>query len=206
MKLYGNPMSTCTRKVLMTMGEAKQPFEMITRDFAKGEHKSPEHMALQPFGQVPAIDDDGFHLYESRAIIRYLDQKFDAHLAPKDLKAHALMEQWISIETSDFAPYAMKYVYQYMFHPMRGLPTDMAEVAKGKEGLEKVLPVMEKQLSSTAYIAGNEFTLADIGFLPYLEYLVATPGKELLANYPKVSAWWAKCSERPTWKKATGKA
>ena len=56
MKLYGNPMSTCTRKVLMTMGEAKQPFEMITRDFAKGEHKSPEHMALMRDIRREALD------------------------------------------------------------------------------------------------------------------------------------------------------
>ncbi len=74
-KLFGHPMSTCTRKVLFTLNETNTPYEMEMVDITKGAHKSPEHVARQPFGQLPALDDDGFKMYESRAMARYIDEK-----------------------------------------------------------------------------------------------------------------------------------
>ena len=70
MKIYGHPLSTCTRKVLTTLVETNQPYELVTLDFMKGEHKQPAHLARQPFGRMPTLDDDGFTLYESRAMCR----------------------------------------------------------------------------------------------------------------------------------------
>ena len=100
-KLYGNPMSTCTRKVLCTLHETGTPFEFVTLDFGKAEHKAAAHLARQPFGQVPAIDDDGFALYESRAMIRYIDDKAGHKLSSSDIKTRAVMEEFISVETSN---------------------------------------------------------------------------------------------------------
>ena len=90
MKIYGHPGSTCTRKVMMTAHETNTPFELVLVDFAKGEHKQPAHLARQPFGQVPTLDDDGFKMYESRAISRYIDAKAGGVLTPKSLQARAL--------------------------------------------------------------------------------------------------------------------
>src|SRR3954451_8131968 len=101
MKVYGHPMSTCTRKVLTTLAEKGHEAEFVMVDIMKGEHKLPAHIARQPFGVIPAIDDDGFVLYESRAIMRYLDEKLSGpRLAPPEPKDRAVMEQWISIEQS----------------------------------------------------------------------------------------------------------
>ena len=87
MKVYGFPGSTCTRKVLMTLHEKNCPYAFIPVDLGKGEHKQPEHLARQPFGVVPVLDHDGFVLYESRAIIRYLDAALVGEkLTPTDLK------------------------------------------------------------------------------------------------------------------------
>jgi glutathione S-transferase len=199
-------MSTCTRKVLTVLAEHNTPFEMVVIDLGKAEHKGAEHLARQPFGQIPAIDDDGFHLYESRAIARYLDAKHGGSLTPKDQHARALMEQWISIEQSNFSPNAMKLIYQYMFYPARGLPIDQAKIDEGTAGVEKSFAVMETQLASHPYIAGAAFTVADICYMPYMEYLMATQAKELVGKYPHVSAWWTKISERPSWRRALGKA
>src|SRR5471030_2162939 len=109
MKLFGHPMSTCTRKVLFTLHETNTAYEMVVVDFAKGEHKQEPHLSRQPFGQIPAMDDDGFHLYESRAMARYIDGKAGGKLSSTDLKTRAVMEQFISIETSNFTPHAMKF-------------------------------------------------------------------------------------------------
>jgi len=202
MKLYGHPMSTCTRKVLMTLAETNTPHEFELVDFAKGEHKQPAHMARQPFGQVPALDDDGFGLYESRAICRYINDKASGQLVPRDLKERAMMEQWISVETSNFTAPVMKFVYQYTFHREQ-TPEVLATAATQ---LDHALGVMEKQLTSHPFIAGSTFSLADICFMPYVEYAMGTPAKEHITKHPHVLAWWNKVSEMPSWRKIAGRA
>ena len=113
MKVYGFPGSTCTRKVLMTLHEKNCPYAFIPVDLGKGEHKQPEHLARQPFGVVPVLDHDGFVLYESRAIIRYLDAALVGEkLTPTDLKRFGEMEQWIGIEQSYFSGPAIQLIKQ----------------------------------------------------------------------------------------------
>ena len=202
LKIYGHPMSTCTRKVLMTLHENDTPYELTTVDFAKGEHKQPAHVARQPFGQVPALDDEGFAMYESRAMARYIDGKAGGKLVPTDPKARALMEEWISVETSNFTPHAMKFIFHHIFHR----PQDAAVLEAAGAGLEKALSVMEERLAKSPFLAGNELTLADVCFMPYVEYAMGTPVKETFAKFPHVSSWWTKISERPTWRKTAGRA
>src|ERR1044071_8922798 len=103
MKIFGHPMSTCTRKVLMTLLETGTPYELVVIDFGKGEHKQEPHLSRQPFGQVPALEDAGLELYESRAMCRYINDKVQGPLVPRDVADRARMEQWISIETSNFS-------------------------------------------------------------------------------------------------------
>lgn len=201
-KLYGNPFSTCTRKVIATLVESNLPYELDVVDFAKGQHKSPEHMARQPFGQVPAIDDDGFSLYESRAIARYVDAKGGGKLTPADPKQRAKMEQWLSVETENFKPHAMKYVYAEVFHR----PQTPEVMEHAKQGLETALAVLEQDLTDKPFLVGDQLTIADYSFAPYIEYAMNTSAKEIFAKYPHVMAWWGRVSERPAWKKAAGRA
>jgi glutathione S-transferase len=201
-KIFGNPASTCTRKVLMTLAETNTPFELTTIDFAKAEHKQQPHLSRQPFGQIPAIDDDGFSFYESRAICRYINEKAGGKLAPSGLEGRALMEQWISIETANFAPHAMKFIAHDVFNH----PQEPAVLEAAGKGVEAALTVMDVTLAKTPFLAGTDFGLADVVFMPYLEYGMATPVKEMLAKYPHANAWWNKVSERPTWHKTVGRA
>ena len=174
---------------------------MTVVDMGKGEHKAASHLARQPFGQVPTVDDDGFTFFESRAICRYVNEKVSGKLVPSDLKGRALMEEWISIETSNFTPHVMKHVYHYAFKRAQ----DDAVLEAATKSLDAAFTVMEAQLTKTPYLAGDQFTLADVCFMPYLEYAMASPVKEQLAKYPHVSAWWNKISERPTWQKTAGR-
>jgi glutathione S-transferase len=98
LKLHGIKGSTCTQRVLTALYEKEVPFELVTVDFAKGEHKSEKHMKMQPFGKVPALEDDGFILFESRAIAKYIAKKYESQGTPLlpaegDLKAYGLFEQ-----------------------------------------------------------------------------------------------------------------
>src|SRR4051794_37935384 len=147
MKIYGHPMSTCTRKVLTTLAESNTPHEMVVVDFAKGEHKAEPHLAHQPFGQVPALNDEGFEMYESRAMCRYINEKVGAKLVPADIKQRAAMEQWISVETSNFTPHAMKFIYQHVF----GRPQEPAVIENAQKGLETALGIMDAHLAKSPY-------------------------------------------------------
>ena len=115
------------------------------------------------------------------------------------------MELWVSVETSNFTPPAMKLIMQLFFGPMMGKSADEAIVAEGKKGLDRVLPVMERQLAKTAFIAGSAFTIADIAFMPYIQYLFDAKASEQIEAQPHVLAWWKTISERPSWKTVIGK-
>ena len=121
LKLYGSPVSTCTRRVATVLTEKKVPFEFHPIDFAKGEHKAPAFLQRQPFGQVPYLDDDGFKLFESRAISRYLALKHGGIGKlipdPADLKKTALFEQAVSIEVSNFDAFAAQLAWENIFKP-----------------------------------------------------------------------------------------
>src|SRR5688500_17258141 len=105
MKLYGHAWSINTRKTLMTLDEDEHEAELVLVMRPKGEHKSTEHLARHPFGKVPVLDDDGFVLYETRAINRYIDRKLGGTaLEPRDPQAAARVDQWINVADSYFAP------------------------------------------------------------------------------------------------------
>ena len=195
MKIFGNPGSTCTRKVLMTARETGTPFELEVIDFGKREHKQPAHLARQPFGQVPVIDDDGFVLYEARAIARYIDAKAGGPLSPRDLRERARMEQWISVETENFAPHAMKFIYHSVFK--REQTPEILKTAGA--GLDLALEVIDRALAGRAYLARNQLTIADICFLPYLEFLPMTAAASKVGAHPRVEAWATGLRQRPTW-------
>ncbi|MCY1044005.1 glutathione S-transferase family protein [Corallococcus sp. bb12-1] len=202
MKVYGNLMSTCSRKVMMVLAEKNREVEFTNIELTKGEQKTPEHIARQPFGVVPVLEtDDGFQMYESRAIIRYLDRTLPGtSLTPTDAKAYALMEQYMSVESSYFSPAAMKVVMERF----RGT-NDEANIAKGREGMKKPLEVINAVLAKQPFLAGNDFTLAEVTWAPYVDYVIAVGEQAVLGEYKNVMAWWERVSSRPSFKKATGR-
>jgi glutathione S-transferase len=200
MKLFGHPMSTCTRKTIFALHETATPFDFVLVDFAKGEHKQAEHLARQPFGQVPALED-GFMLYESRAMIRYIDDKAGHPLTPTDPQQRALMEQWISVEASSFTPHAMKLIFHSIFK--REQTPAVLEAASA--GLETACDVLEAALAGKTYLCGDQFTLADICYAPYLEYAMGTEARDRILAHPNLAAWWKRVSARPAWQKTAAR-
>ena len=187
------------------MAEKGASFDFVPVDLAKREHKSPEHLARQPFGVVPVLEDDGFRLYESRAIVRYLDARLPgAALVPADLRDRARMEQWISVESSYFSPPAMRAVMNLFYAKMSGGQHDPAVVAKGTEEAGKALDVLERALDGAEWLAGS-FSLAEVCYAPYLQYLVDLGQGDVVTSRPNVAAWWNRVSARPAWQKAIGR-
>ncbi|TRM64614.1 thioredoxin-like protein [Schizophyllum amplum] len=199
--LYGHPMSTCTRRVGIILMEKKIPFKFVLVDLPKGDHKKPEYLAKQPFGQVPYLDDDGFIVYESRAICRYLCDKFPQQgtsLVPTGLKAKAMFEQAVSIEGSNFDPLVSGAAAEKVFKPMKGLKGNDDLAAALLSTLDKKLEAYEVILSKQKYLGGDEITLADLFHLPYGSILPMM-GFKGLEEKPNVARWWKDISSRESW-------
>ncbi|TFK65104.1 glutathione S-transferase [Pluteus cervinus] len=204
LKVYGSTDSPCTQRLALICHEKRVPFELFVVDMKGGEHKSATYVEKQPFGQIPYIDDDGFILFESRAICRYICAKYPDQgtpLVPKDPKALALMEQGASIESTNF-DFNVSVIVGEKFNPMRGFTTNEALVSERLALLTTRLAGYEAILGKQKYIAGDELTLVDLFHIPYGEFLLRL-GVDILVNgsFPNVSRWWKDISSRPTWKK-----
>ncbi|KAF9001507.1 glutathione S-transferase [Cyathus striatus] len=204
LKLYGNTKATCTTRVAVVLHEKKVPFEFHNIDLMKGEQKSPEFLKHQPFGVVPYIDDDGFILYESRAIARYISMKYASQgtqdlIPTSDVKRQALFEQAASIEVSNFDPYASQAVRENLFKKLFGQTPDLEIYNKNIETLTAKLDVYDKILSKQKYMAGDSLTLVDLFHLPYAN-LLAAAGSNVMLEKPNVARWFNDIKSRPAWK------
>ncbi|KAJ6801306.1 glutathione S-transferase F11-like [Iris pallida] len=206
-RIYGPPFSTAVSRVLACLVEKEVEFQLVPINLAKAQHKSPDFIKLQPFGQVPAFQDDTTTLFESRAICRYICEKYsamgNAELFGRGGPAErASIDQWLEAESQSFNPPSSALVFQLVFAPRMGLKQDPKAVRDGERRLGSVLDVYERRLGESRFLAGEEFTLADLSHLPNAHYLVnATERGELFTSRKNVGRWWEEISSRPSWKK-----
>ncbi|CAK5268054.1 unnamed protein product [Mycena citricolor] len=206
LKLYGFPRASgATRAVLVTLLEKQVPFEHCIVDVQNGELLLPRFIAMQPFSQYPVIDDDGLIVYESRAICRYLEDKYPAQgtrLGPPsgDLRARARFEQAMSVETFNFHPHVHTVYFERINKPLRGLQSDEAAISEALQKLGKTLDVYDLILGKTRFLAGDEFTLADLFHLPFGGLLSLNGGSDIMSSEarPNVARWWNEIHARPT--------
>ncbi|CAJ2675811.1 unnamed protein product [Trifolium pratense] len=166
--------------------------------------------SFQPFGQVPAFQDDHISLFESRAICRYVCEKHGGEKGNKQLYgtnplAKASIDQWLEAEGQSFNPPSSTLVFQLAFAPRMKIKQDEGAIRQNKEKLKKVLDVYDKRLAETRYLAGDEFTLADLSHLPNIHYLVSSSDHEdtaalFTSERENVSRWWTEISTRQSWK------
>ncbi|KAJ7134040.1 glutathione S-transferase [Mycena crocata] len=203
LKLYGAARAVgATLGVVVTLIEKHIPFEVVPFDMPAGAHKRPEYLAIHPFGQVPAIDDDGFILFECRAICRYLAEKYPDQgtrkLVPTDLKAKALFEQGASIEFANFHPYASKIYMEGLSKPRRGLQKDQVVYDDSLGGILLLCNIYGLILAKQKFIGGDELTLADLFHVSFGSLLAAAGCDLMTTKGPNVARWWADVMSRPS--------
>ncbi|KAJ7629666.1 glutathione S-transferase [Mycena polygramma] len=204
LKLYGDPQAACTRRAATVLHELQIPFEMIPVDLANGEHKTPAYLEKHPFGKVPYIDDDGFILYETRAIGRYLVAKNPSSgLIPTEIKANAIFEQAASAELTNFDPHASKLTIELWSKKKfskfyKGAAADPVVVEAQDRELDKVLDAYDRILAKHRYVAGNTLTLADLFHLP-LGAFITVGGSDIMTRKPNVARWYNELVARPSW-------
>ncbi|OAY49547.1 glutathione S-transferase [Manihot esculenta] len=202
-KVHGSPLSTATQRVIVSLHEKDLEFEFVPVNMATGDHKKEPFISLNPFGQVPALEDGELKLFESRAITQYIARDYSDKgtqlLCPG--KKMALVSVWMEVEAQQFEPAASKLNWEIFYKPFFGMTTDPAAVAENETKLAQVLDIYESRLAQSKYLGGDSFTLADLHHLPNLHLLLVTQSKKLIESRPHVSAWAADITARPAWAK-----
>lgn len=201
MKLYEHPFSSAAFKVRAVIHELDLPVTLVTVDLAKGEHKSPEHLARNPNGKVPTlVEDDGFCVWESNAILCYLAaKKPESGLLPTDARGMAQVQQWLQWQASTFAASTNEVMGETVYVKFFGRAKDEAKYAAGLEKVRRDLGVLEKALAGKEFLCGK-LSLADFSLVSSL--LLRTPMGVDLEAFPHVKAWVARMESRESVRKS----
>lgn len=182
--LYGAPPSTYTRTARMVAEEKGVAYELVTPKLG-----SDEHLAVHPFGRIPALRHGDFHVYETSAIARYLDESFPGPaLVPASPRERAVMEQWISnVNSYLYDDLVKNYLFPYIFPKTADKQPDRALIEKGLPHVKRDLVLLDQALGKSAWLAGKELSLADLFVAPILAYVGNFPeAKEILAGLKNV--------------------
>lgn len=198
LKIWGRKTSSNVQKVMWAVGELGLPHERIDIGGPFGNNREPQYLAMNPNGLVPTLEeDDGFLLWESNSIVRYLAVKHGGNrLAPSDLKQRALASQWMDWQLSVAGP--------AIFHAFWGLirtppeQRDMKLIAESQQKTTEAMKILDAQLGKTAYVAGAEFSMGDIpvGIMAY-RFRQLVPQRPKLDNLER---WYAAIAERPAFR------
>jgi glutathione S-transferase len=200
-KLYGTAQSRAMR-VLWLLEELGVPYELVKVNFAAGETRKPEYLAINPNGHVPALVDGDVTVWESMAINFYLAEKYGKdRLWPATERERALTLQWTFWVMMECEAHVLACLLNRAAFPPD--KRDEAKARAGEEAVQAPLGVLDAQLKGREYLLGNQFGLADLNVASVLSW--AKPGKVDLAKYPSVSAWLGRCTGRPAFKAALGK-
>lgn len=188
-KLYNFPKSGHAHRIELMLSLLNLPTELVFVDLAKGAHKQPDFLALNPFGQVPVIDDNGTVIADSNAILVYLAKKYDnGTWLPEEPAAAARVQRWLSVAAGPlaFGPAAARLVTVF------GASFNTDEVITRAHTLLKVI---DAELANTPFLAGSTPTIADIANYSYIAH--APEGNVSLEPYANVRSWLARIEALP---------
>jgi glutathione S-transferase len=197
-KVWGRNTSSNVQKVMWAIGELSLPHERIDVGGSFGKNREPAYLAMNPNGLVPTLEEeDGFLLWESNTIVRYLAAKYKATtLEPADLRTRALASKWMDWQLAVLGPAITPVFWGLIRTPPE--KRDHAGIEEGKKKTTAAIQMMDGQLAKTAYLAGDGFSYGDIpvGIMAY-RYRQLVPERPVLVNFER---WYAAISARPAFK------
>ena len=194
MKIWGRTTSSNVQKVMWAIGEMGLKCERIDIGGPFGKNREPAYLAMNPNGLVPTLEeDDGFLLWESNAIMRYLAAKHQAAIEPKDLRGRADASKWMDWQLTVLGP-AITPVFWNLVR-MAPDKRDPAAIAAGKDKTASAVKMLDEQLGKTAFLAGDAFSYGDIP-----AGIMVRRYRDLVPERPKfdnVERWYAALAVRP---------
>jgi glutathione S-transferase len=197
LKIWGRTNSVNVQKVLWCCEELAVGYERIDAGGAFGVVQTPEYRRRNPNGLVPTIDDDGFALWESHAIVRYLAAMHAAGLWPEDRRMRAEADQWMDWTHTTFEPAIGPLFMGLIRTPPERRDAQAIENSRSKTA--EALVIVDSHLGSRQYLAGSAFTTGDIalgcGIWRWMALPIERPG------LPNVERWFATLGQRPAYRK-----
>ena len=197
LKVWGRTNSVNVKKALWAVEELGLKYQRIDAGMQFGVNKTPEYLKMNPTGLVPTIDDDGFTLWESHSIVRYLAAKHGAGtLCPSDAKARADVERWM-----DWA-FTFTNAMRPVFWGLIRTPAekrDTKSIEEGRENCIRLLAIPEAGLAGKKYVGGERFTMGDIPLGCEVQRWMRVPIER--PAFPNLQAWFERLCERPAFKK-----
>jgi glutathione S-transferase len=193
-KLYHYPLSTNSRKVRILLIEKGLEFERINIDLSKKEQKNPDYLKIHPFGQVPALDDDGFILYDSTIINEYLEDEYPhPPLLPSDSEGKARARLMEDFRDNHFTPPFVEIIHEIRKPEAE---RDQNVIKHAKEMIAQCFDRIEKELGGKEFMAGT-FSLADIAYMSNIALLERF---EITVDpkYKNMHAWMKRLKARPS--------
>jgi len=200
LKIWGRKNSSNVRKALWCAEELGLIYESVDAGGAFGVVDTPEYRAKNPNGRVPMIEDDGFVLWESNTIVRYLVARHapDSTWYPADVQARATAEKWMDWTTSSFAA-----PFRTVFWGVLRTPAEQQDWVAIKAAIkecEDLLAMVEQTLGEQPYLGGKEISMGDIPLGSFIYAWFEMPIER--AARPNVQAWYARLQQRPAYRKA----
>lgn len=184
LRLHSHPLSTFSRRVRIALLEKKIPAEIVEVDMAAKQHRSPEYLKLNPYGRVPTLEEDGFVLYESTAILEYLElTRPDPPLLPADPRGRALAAMHVKLCDIQLARQTGTIIFPKRFLPRERW--DDKAMAQAKAEIEKHFAILEPQLAGRQWLVGDRYTMVEVCYTPLVQFLDLME----IAPPPAVAAW-----------------
>jgi glutathione S-transferase len=198
--LHGYRYSVYVRVARLVLAEKGVDYERVEVNPFSADVPA-AYRALHPFGRVPALVHDGFTLYETGAITRYIDRAFPGpSLQPGDARRLARMDQIIGVvDAYAYWPLVRQVFVHDVIRPHGNAAADPAELETGLSAAGPVLDALEVVAASDAWLTGPDLSLADLHLGAMIAYFAQSPrGAALLAARPRLAAWWRQLSRRPS--------
>jgi len=201
MRLYHHPLSTNARRAVMTAVHLGVSVELVFVDLAKGEQRQPQFLKLNPNHRVPVLEDDGFVLWESCAIMQYLADKTPLQTVyPAETRARADVNRWLFWCAQHFAPAIGVLNWENSIKGMIGLGgADPAEVRRGEQLVLEFGGILDAHLAGSGWICGQALTLADLAIAAPLADIERA--KLPVAQFANLQRWFAGLRQLDAWKR-----
>ena len=193
LKLYSHPFSTFGRRVQIALLEKNISCEQVFLDLAARKHREPEYLALNPYSRVPTLVDGDLTLYESTAILNYLEALHpEPPLVPADAKGRALVDMHMKLCDLQFTRQAGAIIFPKRFLPKERWDEQLFTQMRAE--IDKHLGILDRQLGDHEYVVGNKYSLVEVcygPFMAFLELIEITPP-------PGIARWSERILSRPS--------
>ena len=197
--LYGSPCSVYTRSVQLVLEEKEIAYRLENVDIFASKMAHDKQLLLHPFGKIPVLKHGDFMLYETNAIVRYIDESWPTlRLQPDGVRGRARMNQIIGIfDAYAYTSMVWDVYVQRIYIPAQGGRSDEKKVARGLARSQVCLSELEALHKNHDFLVDSRLTLADLYAYPMLQYLMLTAeGAQLMLKFSKVSHWFNNMSGR----------